>query len=486
MRTRRFVGFVAALSLSAPAVLAQTAAAPSPTPAAAAVTPIFRNLTRLESWSFFEPRPGGGDPDYAFIANRLLVGLRHSGRRHELTGTIQYVQFGGLPDAAIGPGPLGTGAIYYDHNRRDDSRQVYVKSLNLLVRQVLPGLNVRAGRMGYASGGEAASGDPAIEALKRLRLDSRLIGEFEWSIYQRSFDGVRGDWARDRLQITGAAFWPTQGGFDEHANASLRDVRVLSAVGTLKPNFVIPRTELQIFAHHYLDDRPVTGRPDNSGRAVARADISLITAGGHVAGVYPRDRQRTDLLAWGAIQRGDWYESDQRAWALALEAGHQWTRAPWTPWLRAGWNRASGDEDPADLAHGTFVPPLPTARKYSLSTTYTFMNLDDLFVQVLLRPRPAVGLRADLHRLRLASNADLWYAGSGATRRRGTIFGYAGRRSGGSTDLGTVVEGSIDWTVTRRWSVNAYAGGMLGGDVVRSTFAGDRLVFGYLENVIQF
>jgi hypothetical protein len=473
----------------APNVSAQgPASSPSPSPSAAtnAFAPILRNVTRVESWSFFEPAPGGGDPDYTFVANRFLGGFSYARTRYEVHATVQYVQFGGLPEDASGPGALGTGANYFDHNRRSDSRRVYLKSLNVLARRALPGLNVRVGRMGYASGGEAPSGDPAIEALKRMRIDSRLVGEFEWSIYQRAFDGIRGDWTRDRLQLTGIAFWPTQGGFDERAGASLRDVRMLSAVATLKPSLLLSHTEVQAFAHHYADDRPVTGRPDNTTHRVSRADIGYLTGGAHMAGVYPTGPGRSDVLLWGAVQRGHWYESLHRAWALAVEGGYQWTGRPWSPWLRGGWNRASGDRNPSDVSHRTFMPPLPTARKYSFSTAYTFMNLDDLFAHAILKPRPNLNLRVDVHRLKLAHPNDLWYAGSGATRRTGAIFGYAGRRSGGSKDLGTIVEGSVDWTINRRWSIHGYLGRMAAGDVVRATFAGDRLTFGYLENVIQF
>ena len=129
---------------------------------------------------------------------------------------------------------------------------------------------------------------------------------------------------------------------------------------------------------------------------------------------------------------------------------------------------------------------LPTARKYSLSTTYNLMNLTELFGQALLRPRTSVGLRLDVHRLRLTNAADLWYSGSGATQSSGTIFGFAGRRSNGSTGLGTMMEGAADWTVSPHFSVNGYLGRMWGGEVVGGTFAGTRLVFGYVETVISF
>jgi hypothetical protein len=35
-------------------------------------------------------------------------------------------------------------------------------------------------------------------------------------------------------------------------------------------------------------------------------------------------------------------------------------------------------------------------------------------------------------------------------------------------------------------SLNGYAGCIQAGDVVRSNFAGDRLTFAYIENVLQF
>ena len=68
-----------------------------------------RNWTRAELWGFFEPAPGGGDNEYAYVANRLQAGVRRRAPRYDLTAALQYVQFGGLPAAAVGPGPLGLG-----------------------------------------------------------------------------------------------------------------------------------------------------------------------------------------------------------------------------------------------------------------------------------------------------------------------------------------------------------------------------------------
>jgi hypothetical protein len=445
-----------------------------------------RDTTRVETWRYFQPKPGGGEPDYTFVANRLLLSLDWRRPRFELGGSVQYVQFGGLPRTATGPGALGTGALYFDHAGRTDSRQLYLRMLQLRLKNLAPGVDVQVGRFGYASGGESPSGDPKIEAVKRQRVDARLIGEFEWSLYQRTFDGVRLDVSRPQWHGTASVLRPTQGGFEEQAGHPLHDVITAAGAFTLKPGSVLRHTDWQSFVYRYDDSRSVSARPDNTFLRASAVDVGVTSVGTSLVGAYPAGEGQFDTLAWLVLQRGQWYGQDHSAGAVAAELGYQWTKRPWRPWLRAGWFRSTGDTDASDDTHGTFFQTLPTARKYSLSTTYNLMNLTELFGQALLRPRANVGLRFDVHGLRLTDAADLWYSGSGATQSSGTIFGFAGRRSNGSTELGTMVEGAADWTVSPHFSVNGYLGRMWGGDVVGGTFAGTRLVFGYVETVISF
>lgn len=464
------------------------AQAPAAQPAPASAERPWRwsvaNLTRLESWSFFEPPPSGGDPDYAFIGNRLRVGLTRTWPRVEIAGALQYVQFGGLPDRAIGPGPLGTGALYFEHSGDTESHGVYVRTLN--VRARLPrGIVLQAGRFGYTSGAESPSGRPKIEAVKRLRLDSRMLGEFEWSIYQRTFDGVRGDVDRSRWHLTAAWLRPTQGGFEEDAGASLRDIDVEAVTFTLRPGVLPSSTDIALFAYRYDDDRPVTVRPDNTGRAATRADVGITTFGATGVGAAPAGGGDVDWIVWLAGQRGSWYEQSHAGWSASVEAGFQW-KAPWQPWVRAGYLHASGDDTPGDDRHTTFFPMLPTVRRYAFTTAYAPMNLRETFVELIVRPTPRLTARGDVRRLRLAEGADRWYGGSGATRRQGAFFGYAGRASGGHTDLGTVVQGAADFRINPRWSVNAFSGTMHGGRAVQNPFPGRWLHFWYLENVVQF
>ena len=474
------------------ATVSTAGAQPSPAPAATAPpTPTWRvsatNVMRLESWRYFEPRPGGGDPDYTFLADRLRVDVRGHWARVDFTLAAQYVGMAGLPDRAVGPGALGTGALYFDQgSRASNESQIYLRFANLRFPAVARGVDLQIGRMGYLSGAEAPSGVAKIETVKRQRLDARLVGEFEWSIYQRAFDGVRVDVTRPRWRATGVAFMPTQGGFARAASTTMREVVVAGATLSSRPTSTPGRkTQVQAFGWQYHDARTVTQRPDNTGRtAPGGVDIDVSTIGATLLGAYPAGPGEVDLFAWGVAQAGQWYGDDHRATAVALEGGYQWTKAPWRPWLRAGLFHASGDDDPADDAHGTFFPLLPTVRRFSQTTAYGTMNLRDLFVQVQARPRPAIGLRLDLRRLDLASAADLWYAGSGATLARGAVFGYAGRRSNGSTRLGTAVEASADCAITPRVSMNLFAGRLRGGPVVTGTFAGDTLWFAYAETVV--
>lgn len=461
----------------------QPAAAPKPQPP---VVFFVRNLTRADRMSYFTPATGGGNPDYGFIANRLTFGVQRQRPKLDFMLAAQYVQFGGLPSNASGPGQLGLGSTYYDTNLSTNPGQLYLRYANVKFKNVSPGLNIQVGRMPYASGSETASGDPKIEATKRLRLDSRMIGEFEWAMFQRGYDGARIDYRKPAWEFTVAALKPTQGGFERRGNTEMTDITVLAGTVGVHPSPSLKHTELQGFAYWYGDTRAVRARPDNEGRAATAVNVKIATFGGALIGAYPSGAGQIDTLVWIAGQSGTWYDRDQQSFATSLEVGYQWTKAPWRPWVRAGWDYASGDDNSTDGTHKTFFPMLPTTRKYSLSVTYAPMNLDDRFIQAILRPSSRLNLRADLHVLGLAQSTDRWYTGSGATQATGTIFGYAGRASQGMTGLGTVVEGSADYTVNRHWSVNGYVGHIQGRDVVQKTFAGDILTYAYLENVVAF
>jgi hypothetical protein len=156
------------------------------------------------------------------------------------------------------------------------------------------------------------------------------------------------------------------------------------------------------------------------------------------------------------------------------------------PWIRAGYYRGSGDDDPADGTHGTFVPVLTTVRQYAQFPFYNAMNTEDLFLQLLVRPIPGkLTIRTEVHRLWLTQSADLWYGGSGAGQRTRS-FGFGGRPSGDSRDLANLADLSVSWDPAPRISAYLYLGHAFGGEVVKQVYGDTGGDFGYGELTFRF
>ena len=470
-----FACFVAALSFDARS-FAQSGAEPK-------VTATISNITRVESWSYFTPPPqAGSDPTYTFPANRSELGVRIDGLRFDIAGAFNYVRIENLPDHAIGPGGLGAGAFYFAAAEVPYSYQLYLSEFLLRARTRDARYAASIGRMHLASGLESATASPQVDRLKRERLASRLLGDFEWSQYQRRFDGVRFDADRPSWHATGSVVMPTQGGFEESANLTMPRIQVASASWTRKS----PTSEWQVFGQMYRDRRTTMARPDNTGSLDVPVDVTIGALGGSFARVSPTRSGELDVVLWGAGELGDWYGQSQRAASVAIEAGHRWTNTSLRPWIRGGYSYASGDRDPLDNHHGTFFQMLPSSRKYALSAAYTHMNLRDAFVQAWIEPA-RFSARVEAHRLDLASAADLWYQGSGATASNpARFFGFSGRAANGASSLGTIIESVAAVPIKRFWSINGYVGTMWGGEVVKRSFSGNRFTMWFIENVIAF
>ena len=86
------------------------------------------------------------------------------------------------------------------------------------------------------------------------------------------------------------------------------------------------------------------GRRQHACRSIARSTSRSRRSAARYARVLPRRQRRVRPRGVdGAAQAGDWYGQPHRAASVAVEAGHRWTRAPYRPWLRAGYLWASGD-----------------------------------------------------------------------------------------------------------------------------------------------
>jgi hypothetical protein len=444
------LGFFVALGFHTPAFARQDG--PS-------VVPLIENITRLDSWSFFEPPLPGSDPDYTLFANRATLGVRVDARRVAFEGAFRYAQILGLPRRAIGPGPLGPGGLFFAAAGSPNVYQLYFRSMWLRVKQVWPGMSVQAGRMSYESG----EGTPFA---------GRLIGGAEWTIFERAFDGLRIDYETRGWRAQGSFVLPTQGAFEESGNPTLGRVQIATANWTTRT--------IQIFAHNYRDTRNVRARPDNSGRLAGAVDVNVQTYGASFAPSFGR----AELRSWLAIQGGRWYDVSHRAISVAAEATYRLNDAH-DARVSGGFLYASGDDDGVDLTHRTFFPMVPTTRPDLLSGTYAQMNHRDVHAGVSFRPRRNVTVNGEVHHLSLATPFDRWYSGTGATAHRGTYFGFSTRSSQLATDLGTAFQTSAEAALKPYWTLKVSAAAVKGGAVVRRQFGGQWLRVFALESALR-
>ncbi|MGH7584614.1 MAG: alginate export family protein [Gemmatimonadales bacterium] len=479
--TRGLRPWLAALLLAVPAgVGAQPAAAPG-----FSWTASFR--TRAEGWDWFG---SGSDGRYAYSGSLLRAGITWQGSGVLLRAEAAAPMLLGLPADALTPAPagaLGLGAVYYGANDvRRDVASAFLKNAWVQVGRA-SGHRLRVGRMEFADGAEATPASPTLAAVKRDRVAQRLLGPFGWSHVGRSFDGVLYGYSRGRSNLALLGARATRGAFDTKGWDGL-EVGVGYASLTVAGPWDPGRSDLRLFGLYYRDDRRLP-KVDSRPAAVRSADsteVSFTVLGGHVLQEFATRAGTVDLLGWGAIQAGDWGRQSHLAWSAAIEAGIQPAILPaLQPWLRAGVHRASGDADPGDDRHGTWLPVLPTPRIYARHPFYTTMNLDEVFASLLLRPDPALTLRSDLRAIRLAERNDLWYAGGGAFEP-GT-FGYTGRPGGNARDLATTLDLGAEWKTAPWITLTGYAAHAGGGEVVRSTW-GDSIngAFGYLEVDLRY
>src|SRR5262249_17232624 len=150
--------------------------------------------------------------------------------------------------------------------------------------------------------------------------------------------------------------------------------------------------------------------------------------------------------------------------------GYHVPRLPASPWLRLGWDRSSGDDDPTDGHHRTFFQLLPTARIYAQLPFYDLMNSSDVFTELLLEPHPRVSIRTDWHWLQVTDGRDLWYQGGGATNT--DLFGYAGSPANGRRSLAQLADVTVTVQPLESLVLSLYYGHAFGGSVVAESFAG--------------
>jgi hypothetical protein len=447
---------------------------------------------RGEFVDWFQPPPGTARPgaeEYAFFASQLRVGGRLTLPHVQAVVEVQDTRLANLPDdASLAPRPqgnLGPGALYFAHTHETDQGEPFLKQGLLAFRQ--RGATLTVGRFEYRDGLETLPGDATLAVVKRTRIAERLVGPFDFTHVTRSFDGGRVAYDRPAWNATAFGAVPTDGGFEVSANREIADVWLAGLALTAKRIPAAPPADVRVFWLYYQDGRADVTKVDNRPLAVRRADhdaIAIHTWGGHAITAFEAGPGIVDLLGWTALQWGDWGEQAHAAWAWAVEGGYQLRRLPAAPWLRVGWDRSSGDDDPGDADHRSFFQILPTARTYAQFPFFNLMNTSDVFTELMLQPHPRIGVRSDWHWLQVTEPRDLWYQGGGATNS--DVFGFSGAPAGGRRNLAQLVDVSLTVQALEQLTFGAYYGHAFGAGVDGRTFAGRDADYGFLETTWRF
>jgi hypothetical protein len=270
-----------------------------------------------------------------------------------------------------------------------------------------------------------------------------------------------------------------------NANPELNvDIQYLAYTRSLARQRVLVRG----FGLGFHDGRTGLTKTDNrsaAARALDHKNIRLGTFGGDLIAALPARKTTVDLLAWGAGQIGSWGLLHHSAAAVALEAGLRFDAVKSSPWLRGGYFRSTGDNNPTDGTHNTFFQVLPTPRIYARFPFFNAMNSTDSFAQLIDKPLKPLELRSDLHFLRLTEPGDLWYQGGGAFDNK--VFGYTGRPASNRDSFATLFDLSADYALSKQLSLGMYFAHAFGKGAVSAiypTHPGSN--YGYFELSYKF
>jgi hypothetical protein len=436
---------------------------------------------RFENWDFFKAPPANNS--YGYGASLLRVFLSRQFRTQDWLLEMEQPSLLGLPSQAVAPAPqgqLGFGGTYRVASEGTPAgiflKQAFVRFKGLGGDQPS---TLRIGRFEYGDGLELNLEGP-LGAVVRDRVANRLIGNFGFTHVMRSLDGIHFSRGASTSNVTFLAARPTEGVFQVEGMKDLNVEIVYGAYTTTHRSH--GEGEARIFGTYYHDGRDVL-KTDNRPLPLRAADhkkIDITTIAGNYVNVFPLGKGKADLLFWGAVQAGAWGTLTHRANAVAAEAGYQLNDAPLKPWLRAGYFRGSGDDDPLDGTHRTFFQELPTPRPFARFPLYNLMNNEDAFAQLTVIPHPKLTLRSEAHSLDLANAADLWYSGGGAFQKQ--TFGYTGRPSNGQKQFAAVFDLSADYQFDPQTAFTFYIAHASGKGVVKRIFpAGPTANFLYVE-----
>ena len=351
-----------------------------------------------------------------------------------------------------------------------------------------------------------------LRSIPALYGDERLVGNFDWNNFARTFDAVKLHYANTDAQLwvdgfvghvaTIQAMGPkpnTSMVFDDsNWNDTLAGFYLST---TLVP---VQTTDVYLFYRQKPSSDPLY--QDSLGNTARAYDIAqeIFTMGFRIKST-PGKLSGFDYEAEGAYQVGRSAGQqaaafpgprliEHNAFAVHVGGGYTWETWDWKPRLGVEYNIASGDSDPNDATDQSFLNLFPTNHKfYGYMDFFAWKNVHNPALSLKLTPYqdPKAAWRAftiqlDGHWFWLYSNEDAWYRANAVTRVRplNAVARAADPFVGEEIDL------TLAYSPWKFLKLQAGYSHFFAGDYVRQTAAGANgdsdANFGYLQATLSF
>jgi hypothetical protein len=266
--------------------------------------------------------------------------------------------------------------------------------------------------------------------------DERLIGAFDWDNIGRSFDAAKLRFQKETFWVdafTGRVVLPNDNEFDQ----SNWDDWFSGVYGSTRS--LLPRTELQLY---FLADNANANSPRHTttyGRGNSPRDIYTI---GSRFQTLPGQLNGWDLNGEFAGQFGDFEYApgtpgvvngrrlNHLAYATHIEGGYTFMEPHLKPRFALGLDYASGDGNPNDNEHNTFVNLYPTNHKfYGAMDFLSWQNLINPYLKASIAPVKGLTISLTYNAFWLANTSDFFYQVNQVPRTTG---GYGIHPNNGS------------------------------------------------------
>jgi len=256
--------------------------------------------------------------------------------------------------------------------------------------------------------------------------DERLVGASDWDNITRTFDAAKLHYQQDAFWVdafTGRVVIPNDNEFNQ-PNWDDWFSGIYASTAAL-----VPKTELQLY---FLADNAGSGSPNyvgTGGRGNSPRDIYTIGARFQTL---PGALNGWDFNGEFAGQFGDFeYPAgtpgvingtrlNQLAYATHIEGGYSFTKLDLKPRLALGLEYGSGDGNPSDKDHNTFVNLYPTNHKfYGAMDFFSWQNMLDPYLKASVSPVKGLTFTLTYSAFWLANSSDFFYQINQAPRTAG-------------------------------------------------------------------